>query len=361
MQDHLPARRDCSHCLRAQGRSRPHKRVEHPEAFTLSLDLSGKLTPGKDQEPGNYKFLLVGVYTYPVTKKGKRLIPRPVEDDPDEEDQPLPGLNEISKSDHQVGYGVSGRDEVPNEQRLPPGDGQAHQPEEVGFDLLEEQPVPEPGEVDAEAQTAHGRYDTWMKLINESKNVAVRNLTFVEPVLDRNVQNVLPAIARIYARLRSLGCPVYRAHSDRAREFVSRQTKQWFLDRGIVQTLTPGSAYKTNGRVESEMNMVKKGIRTIITANACPFDSWPLAARHIGERRLRNQLHHTGWPVGHLLRFGSKAYALKKSWQDRYVQWRDCREEVVIWGPAIGSSITTTTYYVKSTATDRCFYTDDSG
>ena len=235
MQDHLPAKRDCSHCLRAQGRSRPHKRVEHPEAFTLSLDLSGKLTPGKDQEPGSYKYLLVGVYTYPVTKKkGKRLIPRPGEDDPDEQDQPLPWLDEISKSDHQLGYGVSGHDEVPNEQRLPPGDGQAHQPEEAGFDLLEEEPVPDPGEADAEAQTAHGMYDTWMKLINESKNVAVRNLTFVKPVLDRNVQNVLPAIARIYARLRSLGCPVYRAHSDRAREFVSRQAKQWFLDRGIV-------------------------------------------------------------------------------------------------------------------------------
>ena len=304
MQDHLPARRDCSHCLRAQGRSRPHKRV----------DLSGKLTPGKDQEPGNYKYLLVGVYTYPVTKKGKRLIPRPGEDDIDEQDQPLPGLDEISESDHQLGYGVvSGHDEAPFEQRLPPGGGQAQQPEEAGFDLLEEEPVPDPGEADAEAQTAHGMYDTWMKPINEPKNVAARNLTFVEPVLDRNLQNVLPAIARIYARLRSLGCPVYRARSDRAREFVSRQAKQWFLDRDIVQTLTPGSAYKTKGRVESERNMVKKGIRTIITANACPLDRWPLAACHSGERRLRNQLHHAGWPVGRLLRYGSKAYALKKS------------------------------------------------
>ena len=48
MQDHLPARRDCSRCLRAQGRSRPHKRVEHSESFTLSLDLSGKLTPQQE-------------------------------------------------------------------------------------------------------------------------------------------------------------------------------------------------------------------------------------------------------------------------------------------------------------------------
>ena len=31
----------------------------------------------------------------------------------------------------------------------------------------------------------------------------------------------------------------------------------------------------------------------------------------------------------------------------------------MVWGPAEGSSITTTTYYVKAIATERCFYTDD--
>jgi hypothetical protein len=89
LQDHMPARRDCSHCLRAQGRSPPHKRVEHPEAFTLSLDLSGKLDKGKDQSLGNFKYILVGVYTYPVTKRGQPLIPQPGEDE-DEQDHPLP-------------------------------------------------------------------------------------------------------------------------------------------------------------------------------------------------------------------------------------------------------------------------------
>ena len=75
--------------------------------------------------------------------------------------------------------------------------------------------------------------------------------------------------------------------------------------------MTPGSAYKTNGRVESEMNMVKKGVRTLIAAGACPLERWPLAARQVGERRLRHQLAQAGWPVGKLLRFGARAYALK--------------------------------------------------
>ena len=101
-------------------------------------------------------------------------------------------------------------------------------------------------------------HDTWMRLINESKDVTVRNITFAEPIADRNVHNVLPAIAKIYARLRSLGCPVYRMHSDRAREFLARPVHQWCLDRGIVQTMTPGSAFKTNGRAENEVGMIKK-------------------------------------------------------------------------------------------------------
>ena len=205
---------------------------------------------------------------------------------------------------------------------------------------------------DEDVRQATGMFDTWTKLVNESKNVTVRNLTFVEPVEDRNVQHVLPAIARIYARLRSLGCPVYHVHSDRAREFVSKQTRNWFLDRGMAQTMTPGSAYKTDGRVESEMNMVKKGVMTLIAAGACPLERWSLAARQVGERRLRHQLAQAGWPVGKLLRFGARAYALKKPWQDRYVQWRNCREEVLVWGPAAGTSITTTTYFVKSQLTD---------
>ena len=274
------------------------------------------------------------MYTYPVTKRGQPLIPRHGEDQ-DEQDHPLPD---------------PGDPEIPGDQDLQQDDAGV-QPEAEVQDLLHEEDPPGPGGDDEDVRQAAGMFETWTKLINESKNVTVRNLTFAELVEDRNAQHVLPAIARIYARLRSLGCPVYRAHSDRAREFVSKQTRNWFLDRGIVQTMTPGSAYKANGRAESEINMVKKGVRTLISAGACPLERWPLAVRQVGERRLRHQLSQAGWPTGNL-RFGARAYALKKSWQDRYVQWRNCREEVLVWGPAVGTSITTTTYFVKSQLTD---------
>lgn len=89
--DHLPARRDCKFCVQSQARSKAHRRISHPQAFTLSLDLSGKLSPGTDQCPSGKKkgqYILIGVYTFPVTGNGKSLIPCPGEGEP--RDQPFP-------------------------------------------------------------------------------------------------------------------------------------------------------------------------------------------------------------------------------------------------------------------------------
>ena len=106
--------------------------------------------------------------------------------------------------------------------------------------------------------------------------------------------------------------------------------------------MTSGSSFKANGRVEGQMNTIKKSIRTLITAKVNTLKQWPLAARHIGEHQLHAQLQLLGWPVGKLLRFGATAYALRKSWQARYVPWRDIREEVKILGPDMNSSLTNT-------------------
>ena len=105
--------------------------------------------------------------------------------------------------------------------------------------------------------------------------------------------------------------------------------------------------------------MIKKHVRTIMTTTGLDLNQWPLAAIHIGERRLRGQLRSLGVPVGPLLKFGAKAYALKKSWQDRYQPWRTIRDEVQVLGPALQSSFTSTSYYVRSTETQKYFYTDD--
>ena len=124
-------------------------------------------------------------------------------------------------------------------------------------------------------------------------------------------------------------------------------------------TLTTGDSYKSNGRVEGELGVIKKHVRTVVASSDLGLDKWPLAAIHIGERRLRGQLRSLGFPSGPLLKFGAKAYALKKSWQERYQPWREVRDEVTVLGPAIQSSLTTTSYYVQSIESQRYFYTDD--
>ena len=92
LNDHLPARRDCPQCVRAQARSKPHRRIVHPEAYTLSLDLSGRMSPGDDQQVKACKYIMVGTYTYPVDRNG-RSIPE-VPGQADDEDIPLPAPGE---------------------------------------------------------------------------------------------------------------------------------------------------------------------------------------------------------------------------------------------------------------------------
>ena len=337
--DHMPARRDCLHCVRSQARSKAHRRVVHPEAFTLSLDLSGRLSPGDDQAVKGCKYILLGCYTYPVDANGRSLPEVPGVDD--DADVPLPPPDEIP--------GEQADENQPDLQQ-PPEPDVLHEVDDG--DAID---APESADVGA-ARALHG---TWHKLVQEATNFSMKQLTFVEIVKSRHVKHVLPAVSRIYSRLRALGLPTYRVHTDRAREFCSDQMRSWAMERDIVPTMTPGSSYKANGRVEGEMNTIKKSIRTLISAGVCEAARWPLAARHVGERRLRSQLHKLGWHTGRLLRFGSKAFALKKSWQNRYEQWRETREEIRIMGPAIHSSLTNTSYFVQSATTGRWFYTDD--
>ena len=290
------------------------------------------MNEGDDQSERGCKYIMIGCYTFPVTREGASLLPVPGREH-EEEDKPLPGLEEeFDEMDH-------GGADV--DQALPEED-----------ELMEEAE-------DRNVKTAKSMHDTWHQLVEEAQNVTVKHLTFVEPIKSRNVKHVLPALSRIYARLKSFGLPVYRLHSDRAREFCSEQVRTWTLERDIVTTMTSGSSFKSNGRVEGEMNIVKKAIRTLISAGAATLQQWPLASRHIGERRLRLQLQRLGWPAGRLLRFGARAFALRKSWQARYAPWREVREEVKILGPDMNSSITSTSYFVESTANGRRFFTDD--
>ena len=167
--------------------------------------------------------------------------------------------------------------------------------------------------------------------VEQERDVAAQSLTFVEVVSDRTVPKVLEAIARIHSRLRRWGCPVYRLHGDKAKELVAHQTHRWATDRGIVITHTSGDSYKSNGRCEQEVGMVKRMTRIIMRGVDWGEDAkrlWPALARHCGERRLRTQLKKLGVP-GQLpagQRAGQRALAMRKVWQHRYEAWRETRK-----------------------------------
>ena len=365
--DHLPARRDCKHCLRAAGRSRPHRRVKHADAFTLSVDLSGRLTKGEDQSGKSAKYIMVAVYTFPVTGSGEPLLSPPGQSQ-EEDDHPLPPPKaevqdemDPAPSADDLGHEASGAPEEDADflgEGVQPfnGDG-APLPDEV----CDDDPAPDqPSAAETKAEAcAKSAFDTWHRLVVETTDVGVSNLTFIETLPSRNARDVLPALARIHCRLRALGLPLLRLHTDRARELIAAPIRQWTMARGILPTMTSGDSYKGNGRAESEVNATKKAIRAVMDLGACDLKFWPLIARHVGERRLRHQLSKVGWPVAPLLRFGTKTFAIRKRWKERYQDWRRVREEVMIMGPDIYASMTTPSYYVQSLEDNKFFFTDD--
>eukprot|EP00435_Cladocopium_sp_Y103_P049178 s3841_g14.t1 len=189
MCDHMPARRDCVHCVRSQGRGK--QRVTHPEAYTLSVDLSGKMTAGYDQDHQRCRYMLIACYTFPVTNDGTPLIEPPGDGRKPEQDQPLPPLDAPLDADEI--FADEGGDDVP----MPEDAAELQDPD----DPLQEQSQPQPA-ADGPAQASARRaFDVWHKLVEETSNVGVKNMTFVEVLNPRSVSDVLPALARICARL----------------------------------------------------------------------------------------------------------------------------------------------------------------
>ena len=86
--NHQPYNRNCRTCVSSSGVGRLHKRIKHPSAHCLSLDVAGPFrVRASDPDHNDYRYMLVGAYTYPrleveparphKEKKGKTGEPRP--------------------------------------------------------------------------------------------------------------------------------------------------------------------------------------------------------------------------------------------------------------------------------------------
>eukprot|EP00435_Cladocopium_sp_Y103_P063966 s1182_g25.t1 len=227
-------------------------------------------------------------------------------------------------------------------------DGLSADVEDVDLPRLESEEPDRHEEVDERTvNKARTNYESWMKLVEECRQVKVKTLTFVEVIPSRNTADVMDGIARIYSRIRSLGLPVLRLHADRAREFTSKAVQRWSTNRDIIPTFTTGSDWKQNGRAEGEINLIKRHTKILMCAHDISEDQWPLLVRHASERRLRYQLGCVGYPVPALLPFNTKVYVKRKSWNQRYAAWRWERSPGHIMGPDPWSSLTSGGYCVQ--------------
>ena len=240
LRDHIPFSKECTTCLKGAGKSRPHRKVPHPDA-TLSLDVCGPFRPGEDYRK-KARYFLVGVYAIPVTRTASG-------------DDPLPqSMVEALAS------------EPPDDPLLPEVQAGDSEIKEVDPKRLEE----------------------WERLEVESEDVIIKTYTMVETLTSRQGAELKAALARMVARLKYLGVEVRRIHSDGAAEMLG--SRRWCEERSIYRTFTKGSDWKANGRAEAEAGVIRRSINTLIQSAGEGEDLWPLMAKHVGERRGRLQL-----------------------------------------------------------------------
>ena len=75
--NHRPYHRACKTCVSSSGVGKLHKRIKHPSAHCLSLDVAGPFrVKASDPDHTDYRYMLVGAYTYPRLDLEAGSVPR---------------------------------------------------------------------------------------------------------------------------------------------------------------------------------------------------------------------------------------------------------------------------------------------
>ena len=392
-QEHLPMRRDCHDCLLAMGRDRPRRRQVCPASYCLSIDVAGPFEPGVDQLAGNPRYFLIGCYTLPVSqgvalteaigKLGGQVKMTPL-DEGEEKDGIVPGeyydyhLEENEKALaelDQVDAYLAGMEKQMELQHEEEEERNIFSETELDPPRLASENVPNQEDVQAPEDPLQGELDgvfverrekpeealpevlvkeldlqnaRWKNKIAELQEVEVVNLTLAVPLRSRHAPEVLRAVSSIYVRLRGLGLPIYRLHSDRAREFTGKLMRDWILSHDMEHTTTAADESAGNGRVESEIAHLKHHTKLLLTTARAPPTYWPMALRHASEYRLRKTLEQLGVPVPRLIPFGTEAIAKSKFWHRTMKGFPTPMQKVKVWGPAVGMSLSSKGYWIEA-------------
>ena len=100
--------------------------------------------------------------------------------------------------------------------------------------------------------------ENWEKLIGDlTKPVEMDTIYMVYPVRSRRGGDIMLAVQESVLRLKLLGLPVARLHSDRASEFAFKGLRKWLLDRDIHRTRSAALVPQTNGAAERGVRWFK--------------------------------------------------------------------------------------------------------
>ena len=172
----------------------------------------------------------------------------------------------------------------------------------------------EPGKMVAEEE-GKALNEKWLDHVKElSEPVGVQNLTLMEPMKLRHHDEVVKVASKLYCRYRAMGVAPLKIHTDREATFLSQHFQAWCRKMVAWQTMTGGDEGPSNGRIESEVQQVKRRLRMLVRESGLGERFWPDIARYVGRERLQSQLQTLGVPTKPLLPIGSKVTVKTKRW-----------------------------------------------
>ena len=370
--NHVPFNRRCGTCVRSTATGRSHRRVKHPSAYCLSLDIAGPFrNKAADPNHRDYRYLLVGAYVFPkdnepdphappAESEESRLDPHapPAESeesrlDPhappaESEESRLdphapPAESEESRLDPHAPLAESGESRLDphalpaesEESRLephaPPAESKAifaaHGDDGGGvgavafddegetgdgdFDPMEEMPERRGRHVplDDDYRARGLSQEEFTRIYNEvGVELSYDTIYLVRPLRTRTAVEVTAAVQELALKLKAEGLHISRVHADRARELRVEPLRRWLLEKGILVTYTEGQAPQANGRAEAAVKWTKAAVKRLLMASGLGKENWAVAANYAVHDRLERTLRRSS----SMLPFGTKVHVRSK-------------------------------------------------
>ncbi|CAE6927973.1 RE1 [Symbiodinium sp. CCMP2592] len=283
---HIPFRKDCLQCVMSGSLGLQHRRSKCPHMYALSFDLAGPFKElGKDDRGGKYRYAMVAglrvpCEALPIQKKGRRTTKSDPVVAADDSEARHSGPAEPSAT--QNGKGAADEEEETRSvaSLFDPSD---YDPEEFPDDPQDHE---EPPRAESEEEDPWEDRSGVAKLSDEEFDQEVsqmvfsgdnRVLRFVVPMKGRSGAHILPALQEVITECHRLGYPVKVAHTDRAREAVSKATTDWLQSQLIQPSFTQGDDPKANGLAERLVGWVKTRARLHLSASGLGLEHWPTA------------------------------------------------------------------------------------